>query len=119
MRLPLPHQQYIPIVKFPVSQRIWCNIFRFTNFVKSFVNIHTASLVASHSNAPKRWHVEELIERYGTDWPCRWLRECGCEREAEWWQQWRGQDAVHETILGAMWNGDRDGRPWGHDGHQF
>ena len=64
-------------------------------------------------------HVEELIERYGTDWPCRWLRECGCEREAEWWQQWRGQDAVHETILGVMWNGDRDGRPWGHDGHQF
>ena len=40
------------------------------------------------------------------------------EREAQWWQQWRGQDAAPRTLLGALRNGAQDGTQWGHDGRK-
>ena len=60
--------------------------------------------------------AKAFIAQYGDEWPSHWLRERGCQAEAQWWKQWRdhhahtnGKEASNATnTLAWVWDrGDR------------
>jgi type IV secretion system protein TrbE len=55
--------------------------------------------------------AQELIAQHGAAWPALWLREHGCEREAQWWERWVAANGFtrEENQYATLWTDRVDG----------